>query len=54
VSISSGDAPARTAINLRMPTALLQHFKRGGPKYQSRVIAVLELFVREGGTFIEE
>jgi uncharacterized protein (DUF4415 family) len=44
----------RVAINLRIPAALLNAYKSGGPKYQSRIIAVLELFVQEGGTFIEE
>lgn len=53
VELRGKDAPNRTAINLRIPTRLLQHFKDSGPKYQSRIVAVLELFVEEGGTFVE-
>jgi uncharacterized protein (DUF4415 family) len=53
VVLPSKEGSNRTAINLRMPAHLLQHYKAGGPKYQSRMIAVLELFVEEGGEFIE-
>ena len=54
VSMPGGETPMRTAINLRIPTRLLNRYKSSGPKYQSRIIAVLEMFVREGGTFTEE
>jgi uncharacterized protein (DUF4415 family) len=54
LTLSGKGTPARTAINLRIPAGLLRHYKADGPKYQSRIIAVLEMFVREGGTFTEE
>lgn len=54
VMVPAKDALSRTAINLRVPTKLLQRFKDGGAGYQGRIVAVLELFVQEGGTFTEE
>jgi uncharacterized protein (DUF4415 family) len=53
VVLPSKEEANRTAINLRIPTKLLHHYKTGGKGYQTRMIAVLELFVEEGGEFIE-
>jgi uncharacterized protein (DUF4415 family) len=47
-----GEIP-KIPINLRIPTDLLQKYKKGGPGYQTRMISVLELFFKSGGTFTE-
>jgi len=53
VVLQSKEATNRVAINLRMPKSLLNSYKSGGKGYQTRIIAVLELFLEEGGQFIE-
>jgi uncharacterized protein (DUF4415 family) len=53
VELPSKESLARTAINLRVPVEVLKAYKTGGRGYQSRMIAVLELFLEEGGKFIE-
>lgn len=53
VVLRSPAADPKTPINLRMPSDLLEKYKSGGPGYQTRMIAVLELFLAEGGQFIE-
>jgi uncharacterized protein (DUF4415 family) len=44
----------RVNINLRMPMELLVQYKLGGPGYQTRMIAVLQMFLDEDGEFVEE
>lgn len=54
VAVVPSTEPAnRIAINLRLPAKLIEHYKLGGKGYQTRMIAVLELFIEEGGEFIE-
>jgi hypothetical protein len=54
ISASAMDAPDRTAFNIRLPTKLLNRYKSMGRGTSARIIAVLELFIAEGGTFTEE
>jgi uncharacterized protein (DUF4415 family) len=54
VAIPQREDVERKLISIRIPEGVLRHFKDGGPGYQGRIIAVLELFVEEGGTFVEE
>jgi uncharacterized protein (DUF4415 family) len=53
IIITPKETASRTAINLRMPNSLLMQYKSMGSRYQTRMIAVLELFLEEGGEFIE-
>jgi uncharacterized protein (DUF4415 family) len=53
VAVPAKEQPNRMPINLRVPSAVLERYKEGGPGYQGRIIAVLELFLEEGGTFVE-
>jgi|WetSurMetagenome_2_1015567.scaffolds.fasta_scaffold00674_12 hypothetical protein len=46
------EVPLRTVFNMRIPTKLLQHYRESGPNTSARIIAVLEMFVREGGEFV--
>jgi hypothetical protein len=53
ISLPGKDEPTKTVFNMRIPTRLLNHYRDSGPNTSARIIAVLEMFVREGGTFVE-
>ncbi|MFI5247653.1 MAG: hypothetical protein ACHQWV_03770 [Nitrospirales bacterium] len=53
VELPAAEGINRVAINLRIPAKILNHYKSLGPRYQTKIIAVLGLFVEEGGKFIE-
>lgn len=38
----------RQQVTLRIPTRVIEHFKRGGPGWQTRAVAALEKAAREG------
>jgi uncharacterized protein (DUF4415 family) len=38
----------RKQVTLRIPTRVIEHFKRGGPGWQTRAVAALEKAAREG------
>ena len=53
IACPSNEAKERTFINMRIPTRLLEHYRAGGRGYQTRIVAVLTMFVENGGEFIE-